>query len=394
MHGRVFVILTHVHCIIHKFVFIIFEDVTAKKTPQKFYRREVTAQLNSDQCRLCETITESRRLIRVFSGAGCKRSWRTKISQTCGVVIDVNDYLPTVICRKCRNFVDKMFEFVQKCHSTQLNLKQHYFVKRGASESPSFKQPTKHTCNLLESDNCPARRELEFSQSSTESDGSSQTAALTTANSQYTTSMNINIQNKSFISPTHVSVRTIVPKCSSKINQQSTIQVTTSKSVFISNYQTYVTAPLTSSQRTKLERAIGTRLPTAVADVIAKECASVKMVIKRNILDISKSSCDTVCKRLSGSSVLYSSEKQFEAMDNFSIDKVWIEMKTTQPFLIDLMNAITGNQVDIDKTNEEAKVKYCFIYSILMQMRWHELSLFQRIITVLLIEGGCGKQVV
>ena len=118
------------------------------------------------------------------------------------------------------------------------------------------------------------------------------------------------------------------------------------------------------------------------------------MVIKRNISDISKSSCDTVCKRLSGSSVLYSSVKQFEAMDNFSIDKVWIEVKTTQPFLIDLLNAITGNQVDIDKTNEEAKVKYCFIYSILMQMRWHELSLFQRIITALLIEGGCGKQVV
>ena len=120
MHGTRVVILTHVHCILHKFVFIIFEGVTAKKTTQNFYRREVTAQLNSDQFRLCETITESRRLIRVFSGAGCKRSWQTKISQTCGVVIDEKDHLPTVIWRKGENFVDKMFEFVQKCHSTQL----------------------------------------------------------------------------------------------------------------------------------------------------------------------------------------------------------------------------------------------------------------------------------
>ena len=137
--------------------------------------------------------------------------------------------------------------------SLNSNLKQHYFFKRGASESLSFKQPTKRTCNLLESDNCPPCREPEFAQSSTESNASSQTAALTTANRQYTSSMNINIQNKSFTSPTHVSVQTIVPpKCSSKINQQSTIEVTTSKSVFISNYQTYVTAPLTSSQQTKL----------------------------------------------------------------------------------------------------------------------------------------------
>ena len=111
-------------------------------------------------------------------------------------------------------------------------------MPKGASESPSFKQPTKRTCNLLESYDCPVCRELEFSQSSTESDESSQTTALTTANSQYTTSMNINIQNKSFTSPTHVSVWTIVPKCFSRINKQSAIQVTTSKSVFISNYQT------------------------------------------------------------------------------------------------------------------------------------------------------------
>lgn len=92
--------------------------------------------------------------------------------------------------------------------------------------------------------------------------------------------------------------------------------------------------------------------------------------------------------------MLYSSDEQFEAMDDFNINKVWLEMKITQPFLIDLMNATTGNPVDIDNTTEEVKVKYCFIYSILMNMRWHELSLFQRINTVLLIEGGCGKQVI
>jgi hypothetical protein len=80
-------------------------------------------------------------------------------------------------------------------------------------------------------------------------------------------------------------------------------------------------------------------------------------------------------------------------MKDFSIDLLWKEMITHHPFLIDMLNAMTGKEIDIKNTTDELKVKYCFIYSIIMNIRWHELSLFQRINTVLLIEGGCGKQV-
>ena len=288
-----------------------------------------------------------------------------------------------------------MFEFVQKCQSSQRTLKEHYFVKRGNLESPSLKQPAKRKCCSLESDVCRARKELEFNQTSIESSHceSSKTETLTSTNNEYTTTININIQNAPEAAPTHVSVQKIVPTCPLQVNPSSPKQVATSQSVFISSYQTYVTAPLTSRQRTKLEKAIGTSLPTAVADMITKECPSIDMVMKRNILNKSKACSDTVCKRLRGSSVLYNhNQKQFETMKGFCINKVWQEVKSTQPFFIDFMNAITGNQVDIDETKDEAKVKYCFIYSILMQMRWHELSLFQRINTILLIEGGCGKQ--
>ena len=177
-----------------------------------------------------------------------------------------------------------------------------------------------------------------------------------------------------------------------KSNTPSEVPVARLTSVYVSSYHAYVTTPLTSSQQAKLERATRTKTPSAVAHIITKECPSVEMAIKRNILNGSNTSCEKVCRRLTGSSVLYSSDEQFEAMDDFNINKVWLEMKITQPFLIDLMNATTGNPVDIDNTTEEVKVKYCFLYSILMNMRWHELSLFQRINTVLLIEGGCGKQ--
>ena len=145
--------------------------------------------------------------------------------------------------------------------------------------------------------------------------------------------------------------------CLLQVNPSSPKQVTTLDSVYISSYQTYVTGPLTTRKQTKLERAIGTSLPTAVADIIAKECPF-DMVMKRNILNKSKACSDTVCKQLSGSSVLYNpNQKQFETMKGFCINKVWQEMKATQPFFIDFMNALTKNQVDIDKTKEEAKVE-------------------------------------
>ncbi|XP_066930300.1 uncharacterized protein [Clytia hemisphaerica] len=41
---------------------------------------------------------------------------------------------------------------------------------------------------------------------------------------------------------------------------------------------------------------------------------------------------------------------------------------------------------------EDLKPKFALIYSILLSSRWHELSYFKRITTVLLIEGGCSKK--
>ena len=41
----------------------------------------------------------------------------------------------------------------------------------------------------------------------------------------------------------------------------------------------------------------------------------------------------------------------------------------------------------------EFQVKNSFLYSILMNERWHELNLVNRVNTVLIIEGGCTKKV-
>ena len=75
------------------------------------------------------------------------------------------------------------------------------------------------------------------------------------------------------------------------------------------------------------------------------------------------------------------------------MDKLWQEIVNHHPFLIDIFNTVTGTTTDIEETTEDLKLKYCFLYSVLMNCRWHELSLMQRINTFLIIEGGCSKQV-
>ena len=39
------------------------------------------------------------------------------------------------------------------------------------------------------------------------------------------------------------------------------------------------------------------------------------------------------------------------------------------------------------------RIKFCFVYSILMNIKWHKLSLMQRINTVSMIKGGGSKKV-
>ena len=53
-------------------------------------------------------------------------------------------------------------------------------------------------------------------------------------------------------------------------------------------------------------------------------------------------------------------------MKDFNIDLLWKEMIKHHPFLTDLLNAMTGNEININNRSDELKVKYCFIYSINM----------------------------
>lgn len=81
-------------------------------------------------------------------------------------------------------------------------------------------------------------------------------------------------------------------------------------------------------------------------------------------------------------------------MNNFDLNKVWVELKTSHPYLVVIMYAVSGKEKFAAETKRELQVKYSFLYSIHMNERWHELNLVKRVNSVLIIEGGCTKKVI
>lgn len=144
---------------------------------------------------------------------------------------------------------------------------------------------------------------------------------------------------------------------------------------------------LSDAQQQKIVRAASTKQASAVAHIIKEHCPNVLSELKKSIVKDINSSCQSLCKRSIGT-CLYGNS--YDSMSEMDFGKIWEEIKSTNPFLIDIFNAVSGVK---EEATGKLQVKYSFIYSILMNVRWHELSVVQRINTVLMIEGGCTKQV-
>ena len=113
--------------------------------------------------------------------------------------------------------------------------------------------------------------------------------------------------------------------------------------------------------------------------------------LKLAITDEIATACQSLCRRSDGS-VLYSSRNSYESLRDVDFDRVWTEIETNVPYLIEIMNAVSGKNTGIEGTTHDLRVKFSFLYAVLMSERWHELSLLKRVDTILIIEGGCTKK--
>ena len=321
-----------------------------ESTPKKVHPRKLI-------CRLCCDAFESRHLTRVFGRAskkeGSKEDLASKIRNVCGIDITESDSLSTLICRKCDGFVSRASDFRQRCMQMQIQLEQQCSVKRCVELSPSCKPPSKRSTSELRRFAESSSKQLNFGE----------------APAQAIQPEPMREANQSFL-PLASVLRDETP---SLPDASKLIDGDTEEFVRVANTQ-----------------------PAVIADVITQRCPSViaalKLAIKESIKDEIAAACQTLCRRSDGS-VLYSNRNSFETLKEFDFDRVWTEMKSNVPFFIEIMNAVSGKNLGMENTDLDVRVKFCFLYSVLMNERWHELSLLKRVNTILIIEGGCTKKV-
>ena len=301
------------------------------RTPKKVHNKSRSIY---QYCRLCND--NSTRLSHIFTKSGIAKKYQQKIHEITGIKTQEDDFLSTAICRNCERRIESIWVFRNSSRTTQVELLKNFSIKR-----------------------------QHFSPAGVERKQDQLLKSNTTASHQprkklaYGDDVNNNVQH-------------IHPK---------------EQNVNIINNEQY----------NLLCSSILTRKPDVIADSICSIPSLLKSVKLLLIQEIEKSA-KSLCRRDENGSKLL--DKSYISLAEFSPEKLWKELKSTQPFLINILNAISGklcddiDDNDDDKTPNQLKIKYVFIYSILMNMRWHELSLFQRVNSILLVEGGCSKQVI
>ena len=81
----------------------------------------------------------------------------------------------------------------------------------------------------------------------------------------------------------------------------------------------------------------------------------------------------------------------FKDLKNFSWERVITELKEHVPDVLDVLAAIAVPNVKVNSEQQIAPL--CTAYGILMSTRWKELSLIQKINTILLSVGHATERV-
>jgi hypothetical protein len=130
-------------------------------------------------------------------------------------------------------------------------------------------------------------------------------------------------------------------------------------------------------------------LPKGVAKAvmgIPKLRTAVKNVMLQE-LDIQ---CKSLCTRTRNPSVLHMSRKDNEKIHNFSWFSILHELKTRAPDVLDFIRTLAAPTVHEDG-RQLAPV--CMAYALMMHTRWAELSLCQKIVSVILGLGHATEKV-
>ena len=134
----------------------------------------------------------------------------------------------------------------------------------------------------------------------------------------------------------------------------------------------------------KLANALETRMPSVIVATMYN-MPSLKLQFKARLLQDLDECCTELCKR-KNPSVLR--KNQYPNMVDFNWDALFEELRSRCPILLDVLATVASS-----KKKHDVIPPLGLCYGILLQQRNHELSLIQRINTILLSEGNAKKQV-
>jgi hypothetical protein len=137
-----------------------------------------------------------------------------------------------------------------------------------------------------------------------------------------------------------------------------------------------------------LSKSIEYGSPLVIASTVGGINAIRQQFIDKLLNEI-KQQCKKLCAR-SSPSVLR--KNGFSGMTEFDWPNLISEMTTNCPLLLDVILAAMNHEPTEPINNIAPRIGMC--YAIIMQTRNHELSLVQRMNTILLAEGNARKKVI
>jgi len=136
----------------------------------------------------------------------------------------------------------------------------------------------------------------------------------------------------------------------------------------------------------KVIQALQTKVPSYIADCLFN-IPPLKLQCKAKFLQELNEHCTSLTKRKQPSVLL---QKDYPDMVAFDWNVLIKEMSSRCPLLLDIfLTVVQKNKTTLDSV----LLPMGLCYAILMQQRNHELSLVQRINTILLTEGKAKSQV-
>jgi hypothetical protein len=118
---------------------------------------------------------------------------------------------------------------------------------------------------------------------------------------------------------------------------------------------------------------------------------SLSSAVKLHILKKIDQQCKDICVRKGRTSVLFARNCTPEYLQQFNWAKLLKEMKEKVPDLLDVLTTVAVPK--LRDTDQSQITTVCSVYGLLMNKRWHELSLVPKMVSVILGVGHATKKV-